>query len=1079
VRVHVLGAFEVEGVSERGLGSRKGRTLLKLLVLARGRPVPLGRTCDVLWGDHPPSRPADDVSVLVSRLRGVLGPDRIRRTDDGYALVVDWLDVDELAHLAETAADALDGGRTGVARVAARTALELARGPLLGDEDGAWLEADRAAADAIVRRVRRLSVDSAMAAGDYDGAAAAAEQAIAADPYDEAVLRALMRAHLAARRPASALAAYVRVRHRLAEDLGVPPTMETEGLHATALAAADGDGGGSDGGGSDGGGSDGRGSDGRGSDGSSGGDGGDPAQAGAGVPRAPTRLVARLVGRAAEVAVLDAALAEARTGGVVVVTVEGDAGIGKTTLVEWWAATVDHDVVVLRGRCDALGRELPLQPVVDAVADHLRVVGAEHAAALLGDGATALAAVLGPVAGTAHTIVADAEAGRARLFAALLGVLVRAGHGGLVALVIDDLHLAGAGTIAWLRFVQHRAHRLLVVVTTRPGGARAVHAQHHVRLGPLDLGSVTDLVGAARAAALYERSGGHPLLLSALAAAPDDDLPATLNDAVAAEIDSLGSAVAATVRFAAVLGPDFDLDLLAQVSKLPVLDLLSHLEAAEAAGVMVERGNRFAFRHELVREAVEARAGAARRAFVHSQAARALAVRAHPDPLAVAAHATAGGDTDLAAQWFLNAAVVAAGRFDTAAAEKHLTRSLELAPTAAAHGARARLHIVSGHLEAAATDASQAVARGGGAAALETAGWVAYYRRRYDEARAFADEAAARADDDEVRTSALALAGRVRHGAGDLTGATDRLTAVAGGSPSVHGVASVWLGGVWLHRGRPVDALAALTGPMVAPDELAHPFAPLHLRFYRVMALGQLGRITPALEVARDLDGVVGRVGQVGVRFAGVVANTSAWILRWSGRAEEADDRNREAYELTGGDRGPAADAMAEAHYVALLDLADGALLRGDLATAAALAERLAPVDTWTGTMAWHQRHRLGLLRARVALADDDPDSAAQHASAVAADAGERGADRYEALARATAALADPSISVASLAPVVDCLGRCAVLDGWPVIVRLAESRRVDRWRSVAEGLAASMVASAGDHRSTAARFAEGLLANA
>ena len=78
---------------------------------------------------------------------------------------------------------------------------------------------------------------------------------------------------------------------------------------------------------------------------------------------------------------------------------------------------------------------------------------------------------------------------------------------------------------------------------------------------------------------------------------------------------------------------------------------------------------------------------------------------------------------------------------------------------------------------------------------------------------------------------------------------------------------------------------------------------------------------------------------------------------------------------------------MAEAHYVALLDLADGCLLRGDLGEAAALADRLAPVDTWGGTMAWHQRHRLGLLRARLALADGDADTAAALASAVADDA--------------------------------------------------------------------------------------------
>lgn len=80
----------------------------------------------------------------------------------------------------------------------------------------------------------------------------------------------------------------------------------------------------------------------------------------------------------------------ARAGGALVV-VEGDVGIGKTTLVEAWSQRVERDAVVLRGRCDELGRDLPLQPVADALADHLRVVGRERAADLLGEDAAALA----------------------------------------------------------------------------------------------------------------------------------------------------------------------------------------------------------------------------------------------------------------------------------------------------------------------------------------------------------------------------------------------------------------------------------------------------------------------------------------------------------------------------------------------------------------------------------------------------------------------------------------------------------------------------------------------------------------
>lgn len=1038
VRLRVLGGLEVEGVAARDLGSRKGRTLLKVLTLGRGAPVSADRIADVLWGDEQPARPADQVGVLVSRLRGVLGAQRIERTEAGYVLHADWLDADELSRLGAAAAEALADGRVGPARAAAGAALALVRGPLLPEEDGDWVEGQRAAVQAEVTRVRRIAVDAAVAAGDHGGAAALGEQVLAEDPYDEVVLRALMASHLAAGRPASALAAYASARQRLGDELGVPPTAETEAVHARALAAAD----------------------------------GDLGTAGRPEREAPTGVV----GRASELATLDAALSVAAAGGVAVVVVEGDAGIGKTTLVEGWSQLVGHHAVVLWGRCDQFGRDLPLQPVTDAVADHLRVIGGDQAAAVVGEDAGTLAPLLGPVTGASATVVTDAEAGRARFFGALVAVLGRTGGGRPTVLVIDDLHVAGAGTLAWLAFARRRCQRTLLVVTTRPGGAKALDATHHVALGPLDRAAVAELVGAERATELYERTAGHPLLLAALASSGDGDLPATLRDAVAGRVDSLGEDVGGTLRVAAVLGPECDLELVAQVAAIPAVDVLSHLEIAARAGLVVERGSRFAFRHELVREALEAATGAARRALVHQQAAKALSARPRPDPLAVAVHARAAGDRALASSWLIAAAAAAAERFDFDAAEDHLAAALELEATADAYTARARVRMSRVALADAAADAERAIALGGGPAALEVAGWVAYYRRHYPEAGAFADEAAARAADDGVRISALALGGRVRHAAGDLAGAVDRLTAVGDGPPPVRGVAEVWLAQVRLHQGRPADALAAMARPMTEPDSLAHPWAPLHLRFNRIIALGQLGRVSEALLVVAELDAVVEREGPVGARFAAPAANVGAWILRWSGRGEEADDRNLHAYQASGGDGGPCVDAHAEGHYVALLDLADGCLLRGDPAGAAALTDRLAPVDTWSGTMAWHQRHRLGLLRARLALAAGDRDTAAELASAVGADAASRGAGRYELLAGAVLGLADPFVPDDRLGAVIDGLGRCAGLDGWPLVAALGVARRIDAWRTDAERRAAAVVAGAGRHGDAARRFADRLL---
>ena len=76
---------------------------------------------------------------------------------------------------------------------------------------------------------------------------------------------------------------------------------------------------------------------------------------------------------------------------------------------------------------------------------------------------------------------------------------------------------------------------------------------------------------------IWRRSGGHPLFLTELAAADDDELPSSVREAVAGRVDGLGAA-AATVRTAAILGSEIDIDLLAGVLDISVADLLQHLD---------------------------------------------------------------------------------------------------------------------------------------------------------------------------------------------------------------------------------------------------------------------------------------------------------------------------------------------------------------------------------------------------------------------------------------------------------------------------------------------------------------------
>ncbi len=183
-------------------------------------------------------------------------------------------------------------------------------------------------------------------------------------------------------------------------------------------------------------------------------------------------------------------------------------------------------------------------------------------------------------------------------------------------------------------------------------------------LGPLTLADTEALVGPDRAGTLHARSGGHPLFLVELAAADDGDaLPATIKEAVAERCARAGPA-AATLRAAAVMGPAIDLDLLAAVTATAPSTLLDHLEEGVRRRFLVEEGQAFVFAHALIREAMVSTVSAARAAFLHRQAGRALGARPHVDPLVVAHHARLGGDLEFASAMLVDAARLAVARFD-------------------------------------------------------------------------------------------------------------------------------------------------------------------------------------------------------------------------------------------------------------------------------------------------------------------------------------------------------------------------------------------------------------------------------
>jgi len=1027
-----MGELDVDGHASAELGSRKARTLLSVLALARGHPVTSDELIEVLWGDDPPSRPVDQLGVLVSRLRRVVGADLLPRAGRGYALRQAWLDVDEAhARLADAEARRA-AGSSSAARAGAEAVLELTSRGLLPGEEGEWVAAERVALERAAARARAIVVETALDAGDTAAAAAAAARALDEDPYDEAALRLLMRAHVASGRPGSALGAYAEARRRLIDDLGVAPTAETEAVHLAILL----------------------------------GEQGAPSR----VPSSET-----LVGRSAERAALQQALDATIGGRARTVVIEGEAGMGKTALLQDLLSSARPRMAVIEGRCDVLGRDLPLQPVIEGLDLLLAGLGPDGAEAALAGDRSVVAPLLGRVDVVRATdrmqAPGEPSAARALLHAALARVVHRlaARYGGAL-IALDDVHLAGTSTIEWLQHIAGHGGRVLIVATRRPGGAPALDGWHVLRLGPLGVDDAISMCGDVRGEELHARSGGNPLFLKALAAAGAERVPADVRAVVAGHVEALGSAAPAVLA-AAVLGPDIDIDLIADAAGTSARTVLDDLDAGLVAGLLAERSGGLSFAHELLREAMVEMVTAGRRAFLHREAGRSLARRPRRDALAVAWNARLGGDVSLAASELVVAARAAASRHDLAVAEQLVAESLELEPSADASLARVDFLVSRGAFAEADAEAARAIALGAGAAGHEASGWVAYYRRDRARALRVALDGARLEGDATSRGGCLALAGRILHSQGRLPDAERRLIqalhAVPAGRQSM---ARVWLGGLRVHQGRPQDALDLVDGALVDPGSIRHPFAEGHGHFARWYALAQLGRPADVLAEIDRFEATHEPGDPALERFRPVTRNLRSWVARSVGDVTGAEALSAEAVELT------AFPNLAEPRVHAMLDLAELALVTGDVALAVRWLDEAARQPDDVGTMLWAREERGRLLRARVALALGDSDDATQQASAVAQSAAARGSRRHEVVALVLLALADPQrpsrIAATRTHALLAEMDRCAGMESWRWTAEAAAAWAIDPWWSEAEHRARQLAARAGERGADVQRLA-------
>ena len=398
---------------------------------------------------------------------------------------------------------------------------------------------------------------------------------------------------------------------------------------------------------------------------------------------------ARLVGRRDQLRLLDEAVGLAGAGEPQFVVFGGEAGVGKTHLLEHCAVRLEESGWrALRGACVELGAEgLPLAPATAALRDLVHQVGVDRVSALL-PGADAVLTLLPEMRGP--QALPDTQA---RLFELFAAVLRRLGDDHPVLLVIDDLHWADKSTRELVGFLARTllAARVLVVMAYRTDtlgrrhplpaflaelerlrGVRRVELPRFGRAETEEL--VAEVLGRHPSAALVDRvfrlSSGNAFfveeLASAQAAGGPSSLPESVRDLLLDRVERLPEASRDVVRMAAAGGPSLSHRLLAEIAGLDERPLLERLRVAVDARVLAAEEGEYAyrFRHALLREAVVDDLLPAERVRLHRAYAEALEARPGLAPAEryaaeVAFHWYGAGEADKALPALVRAAAAA------------------------------------------------------------------------------------------------------------------------------------------------------------------------------------------------------------------------------------------------------------------------------------------------------------------------------------------------------------------------------------------------------------------------------------
>jgi DNA-binding SARP family transcriptional activator len=575
----------------RDLGGARPKQVLEILLAARGHLVPTDRLADLLWGHELPQNTAGSIQTFVSVLRRHLTSDQARARElvvtepEAYRFATDLidLDLDRFDELNERSGHE----PTHLARRSLEQALELVRGEVLEDEPySVWAMELRGTYQGRVLGVHLEAANAALAELDFADAFAHAEAGTALDRFSESAHRTAMLALYALRRQHDALETYRRFRTRLDEELGLEPTVETRALESAILRQED---------------------------------------VRSLLPRPIRRETvdagARpvLLGRASELEMLERATRQALHGSLTLLQVEGEAGVGKTRLLDELAASL-VGVRVGRASCSELERHLPYVPLATALR------GALSEVELDGRQPPALRQILPEL-----TLGEPSQGfGEVDVLEALVDVIAEHAP---VALVIDDLHWADPDTVAALSYLQRRCAGLPVALITAVQIEHTPHDHPVRRLTPDALVQLEPLTAADLAPLgmpdLLEATGGNPRFVTEAIARGGNgpELATALAEKLLAQHRAEGPRAYRILLAASVLEQPFGPEPLAAFLAVDEAELIEELERLCERRILRVDGLGFRFRYDLVREVLLASLSPARRRILRQRLAYAHGLR--------------------------------------------------------------------------------------------------------------------------------------------------------------------------------------------------------------------------------------------------------------------------------------------------------------------------------------------------------------------------------------------------------------------------------------------------------------------